>query len=49
MIFPIDSFREAAGEVKAIYRVFGEESSFLAHEHNGFHMFYSQSLDNLLA
>ncbi len=49
MIFPIDSFREAAGEVKAIYRVFGAESSFLAHEHNGFHMFYSQSLDNLLA
>ena len=48
MIFPIASFREAVRDVKAIYKVFGKEDNFLAHEHNGFHMFYRPSLDDVL-
>jgi len=48
MIFPIDSFRKAAGDVKNIYRVLGKEDNFLAHEHNGFHKFWRPSLDQLL-
>ena len=49
MIFPITSFRKAAQGVQAVYRVFGAENRFLAHEHKGFHKFYRPSLDNLLA
>jgi len=49
MIFPIESFRAAAEQVKSIYRVFGAEKNFLAHEHRGFHMFYPPSLDDLLS
>jgi len=48
-IFPIDSFRAAAGKVRKVYEVFGAQGSFKTIEHPGFHSFSPPALDEFLA
>jgi len=47
-IFPLDSFRAAAAQVREAYKVLGDERNFITHEHPGFHSFYRPALDDLL-
>lgn len=47
-IFPIESVRAAAKKISRVYQVSGAPENILVHEHDGFHGFWSPSLDDLL-
>ncbi|MCE5249100.1 alpha/beta hydrolase family protein [bacterium] len=47
-IFPIESVRAACKKIEKAYSAYGESAKFLLHEHDGYHAFWSPSLDNLL-
>jgi len=46
-IFPIESVRRAFEKIRNIYMVFDEPDRIHLHEHDGYHSFWSPSLDNL--
>lgn len=47
-IFPLESFRAAAEQVKEVYKVFDKAENFITREHPDFHSFYRPALDDLL-
>ena len=47
-IFPIDSVRSACKKIEKVYRIYNKTSNFMLHEHDGYHSFWSPSLDRLL-
>jgi len=48
-IFPIDSARRAFRKIQKVYTVLGKPGNVRMDEHDGFHSFWSPSLDDLLA
>ncbi|MFC1693344.1 alpha/beta hydrolase family protein [Candidatus Latescibacterota bacterium] len=47
-IFPIESARRAFAKISDVYKVFNKQDNILFHEHDGYHSFWSPSLDDLL-
>jgi hypothetical protein len=47
-IFPIESVRAAFRKIEKVYRVYGKPANIRLHEHDGYHSFWTQSLDDLL-
>ncbi len=47
-IFPIESVRAAYKKIEAVYAVCGEPGNVKLHEHEGFHSFWTPSLDDFL-
>lgn len=48
-IFPIESVRSACKKIEQVYRIYGKTSNFMVHEHDGYHSFWSGSLNQLLS
>ncbi len=48
-IFPIESVRRAFERIQKVYAVLNNPDSVRMHEHDGFHSFWSPSLDELFA
>jgi len=46
-IFPIESVRAAFRKIERVYRVLGKPENIRLHEHDGFHSFWTPSLDDL--
>jgi len=46
-IFPIESAKSAYNKIKKVYTVFDAPENVIFHEHDGYHSFWSQSLDDL--
>ena len=47
-IFPIDSVRLSYQKIREIYKVFGKPENAQLNEHDGYHSFWTPSLDHLL-
>lgn len=47
-IFPIESVRAAFRKIEKMYRVYGKPENIRLHEHDGYHSFWTPSLDDLL-
>ena len=47
-IFPIDSVRRAFTKIERVYDIFNSKDNLHLHEHDGYHSFWSPSLDALL-
>jgi len=47
-IFPIESVRKAYEKIASVYKIFGKPDNVRMHEHEGYHSFRSESLDDLL-
>ena len=47
-IFPIESVRNSYEKIKKCFNLYSKPENVLLHEHEGFHSFWSKSLDSLL-
>ena len=47
-IFPLESVRRAHAKITDVYEVYGKPENIYLHEHDGYHSFWSPSLDTLL-